>query len=244
VIPVSEFTERDIERFAKHAPRKKRRERARISIDRILDAQPLYQRKWFRVSELLNHCANIPGMLLCDPSRKEEAFEIFRASIYRGEFGGSVGRPTRIRWISVDPSAPRFLSRDSAAPNGFLFPLIDELLISRVDAAAWFLRHGVSPPHWLAEAHDERQPTEQQVRPSSGTSGMPPGYDESISEQWFKPASLEEIKQAIHSIYDAAETSGAKPPNIKELPPQVRDLLTRSRHTASGRQIQEVGSLP
>jgi hypothetical protein len=94
---VSEFTELDIDHFAKLARRRKRRERARESIDRILDAQPLHERKWFRLSELVNHCANIPGMLLSDSSRKEEAFEIFRVSIYRGDFGGSTLEATRIR---------------------------------------------------------------------------------------------------------------------------------------------------
>jgi hypothetical protein len=239
---VSEFTERDGDHFAKLARRRKRRERARISIDRILDAQPFHERKWFRLSELVNHCAKIPGMLLSDSSRKEEAFEIFRASIYRGDFGGSVGRPTRIRWITDEPSAPRWLPRDSAAPNGLLFSSIVELLISRADAAAWFLGHGVFLPHWLAETHDERQVSEQQVWPSSETSGMPPGYDEPISEKCFKPASLEGIKDAICAVYNEAKKSGAKPPNIKELPPLVQDLLATSGHTASGRQIQEVGS--
>ena len=148
---MSEFTELDIDHFAKLARRRKRRERARESIDRILDAQPFHERKWFRLSELVNHCAKIPGMLLSDSSRKEEAFEIFRASIYRGEFGGSKGEATRIRWVSEEPLPPRCLSRESAAPNGLLFPLKDELLISRTDAAAWFRRQGVTPPHGLAE---------------------------------------------------------------------------------------------
>jgi hypothetical protein len=146
---VSEFTEFDSDHFAKLARRRKVRERVRESIDRILDAQPFHERKWFRLSELINHCAEIPGMLLSDSSRKEEVFEIFRVSIYRGDFGGDVGQSTRIRWI--EPSAPRWLPRDSAAPNGLLFPSIGDLLISRADAAAWFRRQGVTPPHGLAE---------------------------------------------------------------------------------------------
>src|SRR5262249_45529656 len=151
---------RDSDYLAKLARRRKRRERARITIDRILDAQPFHERKWFRVSELVDQCARTPGTLLCDPSRKQEAFEFFRASIYRGEFGGSKGEATRIRWVSEEPLPPRWLSRESAAPNGLLFSLIDELLISRADAAAWLRRQGVTPPHWLAESYYGRQSTE------------------------------------------------------------------------------------
>jgi hypothetical protein len=72
---------------------------------------------------------------------------------------------------------------------------------------------------------------------------MPP-CDESISEQCLKPASPKEIKQAIHAVYDAAEKSGAKPPNINELPTQVQNLLASSGHTATGRQIKEFGDQP
>jgi hypothetical protein len=91
---VSEFTERDSDYLAELARRRKRRERARESIDRFLDAQPFHERKWFRLSELVNHCAKIPGMLLSDSSLKEEAFEIFRASIYLGSLDG----PPCLRW--------------------------------------------------------------------------------------------------------------------------------------------------
>jgi len=241
---VSEFTELDIDHFAKLARRRKRRERARESIDRILDAQPFHERKWFRLSELVNHCAKIPGMLLSDSSRKEEAFEIFRASIYQGDFGGSVGRPTRIRWIADQPSTPRWLPRDTAAPNGLLFPLIGELLISRADAVAWFRRQGVTPPHGLAEPRYARQSTEAEKLPSFGTPGIRPASDEVTSKKALKLASKQKIKEAIDTIYTVAEQSGSKPPNITELPPQVRDLLARSGHTASARQIQDLGSLP
>jgi hypothetical protein len=227
----AEFTERDGQHFAQLALRRKRRARARISIDRILDAQPFHERKWFRLSELVNHCAKTPGMLLSDSSRKEEAFEIFRTSIYRGDFGGSVGRPTRIRWITDEPSVPRWLPRDSAAPNGFLFPLISELLILRADAAAWFHLQGVAPPHWLLEG---RKSTEAEKQPPLGTS---------VIEKLAKPASEQRVKEAIDTVYSDAKKSGAKPPNIKELPPQVQNLLANSGHTASAKQIERLGSL-
>lgn len=231
----AEFTERDGQHFAKFALSRKRRERARISINRILDAQPFHERKWFRVSELVNHCAKTPGMLLSDFSRKEEAFEIFRASIYRGDFGGSVGRQTRIRWVTDEPSAPRWLPRDSAAPNGLLFPLIHELLISRADPAAWLRRQGVTPPHGLAESHYGRQSTEAGKWPPLGTS---------VIEKLAKPASEQRIKEAIDTVYSDATKSGAKPPNIRELPAQVQNLLANSGHTASASQIERLGSLP
>jgi hypothetical protein len=230
---MSEFTERDVEHFAKLARFRKRRERARISIERILDAQPFHERKWFRVSELVNYCAKTPGMLLSDSSRKEEAFEILRASIYRGDFGGSLGRPTRIRWITDEPAAPRWLPRDDAAPNGLLFSSIRDLLISRADAAAWFRRHSVAAPYWFAEAQDGWRANKTSPVSVEATSG-----------QDVRPASPEKIKEAIDTVYSLAEKSGGKPPNIKELAREVRGLLAGSGHTASGRQIEELGSHP
>jgi hypothetical protein len=52
------------------------------------------------------------------------------------------------------------------------------------------------------------------------------------------------IKETIATIYNAAEKSGAKPPNINELPRQVRDLLASSGYMAPARQIQDLGGSP
>jgi hypothetical protein len=205
---VSEFTEFDIDHFAKLARRRKVRERVREYIDRILDAQPFHERKWFRLSELVNHCAKIPGMLLSDSSRKEEALEIFRASIYCGDFGGRVGQSTRIRCI--EPSAPRWLPRDSAGPNGFLFPLIGDLLISRADAATWFRRQGVPPPHGLAEPHDGRQFPKDWV----ATPAVTPTEAGPVSTRPRRRPQTSRLEAALNKIYPGGLPPLAEVPDV------------------------------
>src|SRR5262249_8695830 len=86
--------------------------------------------------------------------------------------------------------------------------------------------------------------TEAEKLPSFGTSGTRPAPDEETTKKLAtKLASKERIKEAIDTIYSVAEKSGVKPPNIKELPPQVRNYLASSGYTASARQIQDLGSL-
>jgi hypothetical protein len=52
------------------------------------------------------------------------------------------------------------------------------------------------------------------------------------------------IEKAISDVYDLADASGAKPPNIKELVKPVQDLLKAKGLKASGRQIQDTGGGP
>lgn len=130
--------ELDSRRFEWLAWRRKRREQARIRIDRFLGSQTLSQRHYFRLSEIIDHCARPAGSLLTNPECRKELFELVRAGIYAGEFGGGLfnsgdkpPKPTRIRWISAEPLCPRWLPRAAAAPEGLSFSVIHELLISR-----------------------------------------------------------------------------------------------------------------
>jgi hypothetical protein len=59
-----------------------------------------------------------------------------------------------------------------------------------------------------------------------------------------RPASDSRIHAAITLVYDEAERTGAKPPNIKELPRLVKDELRKTGHEASGNRIAELARQP
>jgi hypothetical protein len=179
----------DYEDFARAERRvtdpRRRRQRARVRIDRFLDSQPLSKRRFFRLSEIIDYCARSHDQLLADPEHRKEIFELFRIDIYAGEFGGKLlaagetaTEPTRIRWISVEPVCPRRLPRDAAAPGEFLFLGVDELLISRDDAVAWFRQRGAKSPEWIGRAEVPAQRSAGKRGP-----GRPEVYDWAALEQ-------------------------------------------------------------
>jgi hypothetical protein len=59
----------------------RRRQRARARIDRFLDSQPLSERRFFRLSEIIEYCARSPDRLIVDRERKVEIFELVRTAI-------------------------------------------------------------------------------------------------------------------------------------------------------------------
>jgi len=60
----------------------------------------------------------------------------------------------------------------------------------------------------------------------------------------LKPAPPVVISKAITEVYDRAQGSGEKPPNIKELPAHVLRLLKAKGLHASGRQVMKLAENP
>jgi hypothetical protein len=58
----------------------------------------------------------------------------------------------------------------------------------------------------------------------------------------LQQASDKQIRKAIEAVYDEAGRTGAKPPNIRELPARVQTLLLQDRRRASALHIQRLGS--
>jgi hypothetical protein len=56
----------------------------------------------------------------------------------------------------------------------------------------------------------------------------------------LRHASKAEIRTAIEAIYDDADRTGKKPPNVKELPGLVQALLRQQERQASGRHILQL----
>jgi hypothetical protein len=59
-----------------------------------------------------------------------------------------------------------------------------------------------------------------------------------------KPAGLPAIRDAIKAVYDEAERTGEKPPNINEIAAPVQARLIVDGRGASGRQIQQIAEEP
>src|SRR5262249_45477093 len=74
---------------------------------------------------------------------------------------------------------------------------------------------------WCDASKGESQPSRSQVK--------------------LKPAPDPIVIEAIRCAYDAAETAGTKPPNIKELPAAVQPLLQQDGFYSSGRRIMQLG---
>jgi hypothetical protein len=66
---------------------------------------------------------------------------------------------------------------------------------------------------------------------------------ERLVEQPLRPASEQQVKDAISAAYDAAKVAGAKPPNIVQLPSAVKNLLKEQGLRASGKYIQKFAKL-
>jgi hypothetical protein len=56
----------------------------------------------------------------------------------------------------------------------------------------------------------------------------------------LRKAKEEEVRKAIGAIYDEADANTSKPPNLKELPPLVRNRLARAGCTATHEKIGEI----
>jgi hypothetical protein len=61
------------------------------------------------------------------------------------------------------------------------------------------------------------------------------------NEPALKPATSMIVYNVIAAIYDDAAKSGAKPPNIVELPDAVKPRLKELGYEASGREIKKIG---
>jgi hypothetical protein len=60
----------------------------------------------------------------------------------------------------------------------------------------------------------------------------------------LRPASDRQIHVAITTVYNEAERTGTKPPNIKEVREPVQHELRKTRHTASGNHIMRLAGVP
>jgi hypothetical protein len=101
-------------------------------------------------------------------------------------------------------------------------------------------------PVWLAA-----KPTVAEIDPSATEGDL--GADGTVIDDNgqtdgapddLRPASDRQIHVAITTVYNEAERTGTKPPNIKEVREPVQHELRKTRHTASGNHIMRLAGEP
>ena len=124
-----------------------------VNADRMLKRD----RKWFRVSEIADQCAEISGSVELDQDKRALALEKLRTAILEGEFNDPKGR-SKVACLHSSPVIPiRFHQYGAGMSDDFL-KLTSHLWISRADCSAWFSRKGYEfPKEWVKTEEQEKQ---------------------------------------------------------------------------------------
>jgi hypothetical protein len=113
------------------------------------DRTPMNRRLWFRISEIVDYCARIPGSIALDQSKRERSIELLRRAILAGEFDDPNGRSKIANLHSHRTAVLRRFARNSATAPEF-GQWISYLWIRRADCEAWFSRNRIDfPEEWL-----------------------------------------------------------------------------------------------
>jgi hypothetical protein len=127
---------------------------------REAERTPLHLRPWFRVSEIADACARIPGSVELDQAKHARALELLRKAILAGEFDDARGR-SKVANLHPSTAAELRFARDGAAIADFR-GLAEHLWIRRADCKAWFERNQLEfPMRWLPAvdaAADQKTP--------------------------------------------------------------------------------------
>jgi hypothetical protein len=135
---------------------------------RAAERTPPHLRPWFRVSEIANACAHIPGSVDLDKEKRKRALELLRRAILAGEFDDAKKR-SKVGDLHPSPAAELRFARDSAdiADDFFAEKLAEHLWIRRADCKAWFERNQIPyPMRWLPAveaAADQKTPAAEIV---------------------------------------------------------------------------------
>jgi hypothetical protein len=113
---------------------------------------PKHRRRWFRISEIADVCAQIPNGVQLDEGKRERAIELLRKAIFTGEFEDTDGR-SRVANLHQAFAAELRFARDSGAEPKYFRPCAPYLWIRRVDCEAWFRRNGIEfPKGWVTDS--------------------------------------------------------------------------------------------
>jgi hypothetical protein len=113
------------------------------------DRTPMDRRPWFRISEIVDHCAHIPGSVAVDQGARTRSIELLRKAILAGQFDDPKGR-SKIANLHPHRNAVllRFARNSAAAPEFGQWS--SYLWLRRADCEAWFSRNRIDfPEDWL-----------------------------------------------------------------------------------------------
>ena len=174
---------------------------------------PPHVRPWFRVSEIADACASIPGSVGLDPNERARALELLRKAILAGEFEDARGR-SKVANLHPSTAAELRFARDSAAiaDDFFAEKLAEHLWIRRADCKAWFERNQIPfPKRWLpAEetAADQKMPAAEIVAELSATTSL--HLTKKSAEELVKGYCEDEEKAGRRPTQDGARDAGVK----------------------------------
>ena len=138
--------------FSKLASLRGRRPRRFNWLDRKADRTPMSERRWFRLTEIADHCAKVSGTVEVDSVRRERTIELLRQAVLLGEFDDTKGRSRVACLKRKSPIATIRFDRESAADPVFFNKAVERLWLSRADCKGWFTRNELTPPKlWKAE---------------------------------------------------------------------------------------------
>ena len=156
---------------------------------------------------------------------------------------------SRLGFRVIDPSGqPQYV--EGWRLSGLVRMMGDSIIISEYAGLDWCRRHKLRPfSRWpdATKGGSERSPSPIRLTPAAKTIGTswfnrPRGFSgPSRLPGKLRQASDAMINEAIRAVYDAAEASGTKPPNINELPAAVLLLLEQEGFTTSKSRIQQLG---
>jgi hypothetical protein len=160
---------------------------------------PMSQRPWFRIAEIADHCARIPGSVDLVQAKRERAIELLRKSILTGEFDDAKSRSTVANLHESIAAELRF-HRYGADTLEYFVPLAEHLWIRRAACEAWFKRNQIElPTSWFPPINA----TKDQRTPAAGISAKLP----SATKRFNK----ESAKEFIEGYCKETEKAGGKP---------------------------------
>jgi hypothetical protein len=179
--------------------------------------------KWLSVAELVPAWAKE----LADASTsvyelKDKLWYQLEKDVINGFLDDPLRNGSRLGLRAIDPiGQPRYI--EGWRLYGLFRMMGADILLSKEAVLDFARRHKLRAPSWWSDA------SEGESKPSRS-----PG-------QLKRSVSMAMINEEIKSEYEAAEATGRKPPNIKELAAAVQLLLEQKGFSASKRHIQRLG---
>jgi hypothetical protein len=178
------------------ASRREWKQRLRDLIETYYSKTPLNERQWWKLREIADECAKIPGNTKIDDEKRNHVVDFLCRAIFRGEFKDDKGR-MQVAYLHPSPLAPmrldvKWLDFDQ------LLKLANDLFVRRKECIESFSRNNIDVPRaWLPRGieHAELALTDDQA-----TRNPPPAIVEEYWKVIEPPRSQREHHRARRAI--------------------------------------------
>jgi hypothetical protein len=167
--------------FKALALRREWKQRLRDLIETHYYKTPIKDRQWWKLQEIADECARIPGTNKIDDEKRNRMVDFLCRAILRGEFEDDKGR-MQVANLHSSPIAPMRLDVKWLAFDQLL-KLANDLFVRRKECIECFSRNSIDAPRvWLPSSLD-----------SPNTDDLPP----TAPENHHKPPLAEECWQVV-----------------------------------------------